>query len=380
MSRYKKRGWFGESHRHYLAAKGIATKRFFASRLPTVPIGAFGPSKTAFGRMAENVGALTDVRHKKMVQRRDKLAGEVGEFALRREAISKSAADAPSLEGLSNVRRLVDKDTGIPLKDDATEEEHANAVREKLSQMEQAMMSGLRPEQEVRKKEIFADLGVGTSKLANALSAFPEYNSGPGGHGEIMHQSMDEYMLDLERNIQLEMKAANDPSVSDAVREKSGKLIEFYGNERLKAKAKKDKIDSINRKMSRSEKLSREEQRIAGQVVLDLREGKSHRSEDVSEREGARGLNITEYEKSQGRPAVVDLIQNAVEQQQPQQQPHAVEQQQPQQQPQSQQLRRKLRTNPSRQFVKPRSKIEEAKPLDSLPVPEKKDDKHEFEV
>ena len=30
MSRYKKTGWFGESHRHYLASKGVSTRRYRA--------------------------------------------------------------------------------------------------------------------------------------------------------------------------------------------------------------------------------------------------------------------------------------------------------------------------------------------------------------
>jgi hypothetical protein len=32
MNRYKKRGWFNESHRHYLAAKGVKTKNYFAKK------------------------------------------------------------------------------------------------------------------------------------------------------------------------------------------------------------------------------------------------------------------------------------------------------------------------------------------------------------
>lgn len=34
MSRYKKRGWFNESHRHYLAAKGVKTSKYMAHKLP----------------------------------------------------------------------------------------------------------------------------------------------------------------------------------------------------------------------------------------------------------------------------------------------------------------------------------------------------------
>jgi hypothetical protein len=370
MSRYKKHGWFGESHRHYLAAKGIATKRFFASRLPTVPIGAFGPSKTAFGRMAENVGVLTDVRHKKMVQRRDKLAGEVDDFTLRREALAKSAADAPSLEGLSNVRRLVDKDTGVPLKDDATEEERANAVREKLSQFEQAMMSGLRPEQEVRKKEILSDLGVGTSKVANALSAFPRYSLEPGSTSDLTHQSVEQYQLDLAGQIELEEKLQNDPATTDATRESSGKLVGYYTNEQKQATDYMKTLNRIDNKMRKSEKLSRAEQSFLGRAVLNIDEGKSHRAEDVKERERGRGLPITEFEQSQGRPAIIDTV-SLVSQPQPVAAVSSV----------SKAVERKVVVNPKAQFVKPvvKKEITELTPLDAIPdIP--KQEKHDFEA
>jgi hypothetical protein len=82
-NRYKRRGWFGESHRHYLAAKGIKTRKYFAR-----PVGSNrGPvsvrSSTAFGASIE--GGLTrlgrvdaDIRRLDAARRARLLSTDVG--------------------------------------------------------------------------------------------------------------------------------------------------------------------------------------------------------------------------------------------------------------------------------------------------------------
>lgn len=56
MNRYKKRGWFGESHRHYLAAKGISTAK-----------------KYNVSKFAQAIGGAAQLRQQSAASRRQRL-------------------------------------------------------------------------------------------------------------------------------------------------------------------------------------------------------------------------------------------------------------------------------------------------------------------
>ncbi len=127
MSRYKKRGWFGESHRHYLASKGISTKpkRFFA--------------ETAFGRGIESFGRELDVRRKR-------LAGGADVFVQRRLAQARAEAKAPSLRGLTQQQRR------------------------------EAMVSGLTPDEAALKKSVLVSAGIGATQIQRAVARAHEFD------------------------------------------------------------------------------------------------------------------------------------------------------------------------------------------------------------
>lgn len=67
MRRYG-RGWFGDNHRHYLAAKGIETKRYFASNpLKLGGFGSFIKSETEMGLHSQDPTEERSKEHRKFI-------------------------------------------------------------------------------------------------------------------------------------------------------------------------------------------------------------------------------------------------------------------------------------------------------------------------
>lgn len=133
MSRYKKRGWFGDSYRHYLAAKGIKTRRFFADARAMGPggTGAFGPSGSVFGRFVEGVQQVSD-------QRRKGLAVGSDAFSKARLKQARDEAKAPSLRGLT------------------------------AKQRQEAMQTGLTPDELKLRKKVLVSAGIGATQTQKA--------------------------------------------------------------------------------------------------------------------------------------------------------------------------------------------------------------------
>jgi len=62
MTRYKKYGWFGESHRHGLASRGISTKKSYFSKRKTAEEGYFSKFmyEAKHGKQEEEDGCAVD--------------------------------------------------------------------------------------------------------------------------------------------------------------------------------------------------------------------------------------------------------------------------------------------------------------------------------
>jgi len=141
MSRYKKIGWFGESHRHYLAAKGIKTKKYFVD--------------TAFGRFARDVGVAAhadNLRSKKdEVRRRQNIADTASEFGKKRLVQARQEARAPSLRGLNP------------------------------EQVEKALATGLTPDELIMRDDVLAGVGVGVEGARTNMARSVEFTELEGG-------------------------------------------------------------------------------------------------------------------------------------------------------------------------------------------------------
>ena len=149
--RSKPVGWMNESYRHYLAAKGIKTKtRYFAT-------------ETAFGRAVEGFQKELDTRRKR-------LARSAESFSQNKLQIARAQAKAPSLRGLSTYRRWLDRDgKEVP-------EGTVGAVREKISQRDAAIASGLTPDEQKLQKDVLQSAGVGVTAAQTQLAKAHEFN------------------------------------------------------------------------------------------------------------------------------------------------------------------------------------------------------------